>query len=244
MQTKLFFVAILAFISIVAYQKYSEYSALKSVNSYESCVAAKGSIIQESYPSTCITRLGNRFISDVVGNESIKVPSTPDLSPSPTNSLPIIKVKVLDTSSWKSYSCGVINYKLPIEYNNECTISSNGDQDVLITKSGSYGSMANIMVREYDGGSRRQYWVKTIQASPSEITNYVRFQESQFGDVLGLDVFASNGWWQGGYASPILIAHNKTIISIHGGRNFNDQTKEIVRWDVTDSIASTIKFTN
>jgi hypothetical protein len=48
-------------ISFVAYQKFTEYSNLKSIDSYDSCVAAEGSIIQESYPSTCITRIGIRF---------------------------------------------------------------------------------------------------------------------------------------------------------------------------------------
>lgn len=61
MKLKLLVVSILALLSLVAYQKYSEYSALKSINSYESCASAKGSTIQESYPATCVTRLGSRF---------------------------------------------------------------------------------------------------------------------------------------------------------------------------------------
>lgn len=61
MKLKLFLLSILALLSVVAYQKYTEYSSLKSINSYESCVAANGSLIQESYPATCITRLGNKF---------------------------------------------------------------------------------------------------------------------------------------------------------------------------------------
>lgn len=61
MKLKLLVVSILALLSLVAYQKYSEYTALKSINSYESCASAKGSTIQESYPATCLTRLGARF---------------------------------------------------------------------------------------------------------------------------------------------------------------------------------------
>jgi hypothetical protein len=61
MKLKLFLVSIIALLSLVAYQKYAEYSALKSIDSYESCSTAKGSVIQESYPATCITRLGTRF---------------------------------------------------------------------------------------------------------------------------------------------------------------------------------------
>ncbi len=65
MKLKLFLLSIVALLSLVAYQKYSEYSALKSIDSYESCVAANGSTIQESYPATCITRLGTRFTQPV-----------------------------------------------------------------------------------------------------------------------------------------------------------------------------------
>ncbi len=62
MKFKLFLISIFVLICFVAYQKYTEYSSLKSINSYDSCITAKGSIIQESYPATCITRLGSRFV--------------------------------------------------------------------------------------------------------------------------------------------------------------------------------------
>lgn len=65
MKLKLFIFALFILLSLVAYQKYSEYSALKSINSYESCAAAKGSTIQESYPATCITRLGAHFTESI-----------------------------------------------------------------------------------------------------------------------------------------------------------------------------------
>ncbi len=61
MKLKLFLLSIFALLALVAYQKYSEYSILKSINSYESCMAAKGSLVQETYPATCITRLGSHF---------------------------------------------------------------------------------------------------------------------------------------------------------------------------------------
>ena len=65
MKLKLFFLSILVLILFVAYQKYTEYSSLKSINSYDSCITAKGSIIQESYPATCITRLSTRFTQPI-----------------------------------------------------------------------------------------------------------------------------------------------------------------------------------
>jgi hypothetical protein len=65
MKLKLFLLSIFALLSLVAYKTYTETKALKSINSYDSCVTAKGSIIQESYPATCVTRLGARFIQPV-----------------------------------------------------------------------------------------------------------------------------------------------------------------------------------
>ncbi len=66
MKFKLFLISIFVLICFVAYQKFIEYSSLKSIDSYESCAAAKGSLIQESYPATCTTLLGNRFRQQII----------------------------------------------------------------------------------------------------------------------------------------------------------------------------------
>lgn len=191
---------------------------------------------------------GDSPISTIVPSPSPNAVPSPVVSPSPAPSVKAspspVKVKILDASSWEKFICGPVIFKIPPGNSQKCTTNPDGSQDVVITEEGAYGSTANISVRAYDGGSRRQYWIKTIQASPADITKYMRFQESLFGTVSGLDVFASGGWWQGGYVSPILIAKDKTIVAIFGGRDFKDQTGEIVRWDITDTIASTIRFTN
>jgi hypothetical protein len=73
MKLKLIIISTIAILTLVGYQKYSDYSFLKSINSYDSCVSAKGSVIKESYPATCITLLGSSF------TETIKSPSSQDL---------------------------------------------------------------------------------------------------------------------------------------------------------------------
>jgi len=78
MKLKLFLISILVLLSLVGYKTYTETKALKSINSYESCVAAKGSLIQESYPSTCITRLGTRFSQPLSLDNSPLPPNTYD----------------------------------------------------------------------------------------------------------------------------------------------------------------------
>ena len=66
MKLKLFIASIAVLLSLVAYKQYRDFAVIKSVTSYESCASAKGSIIQESYPATCITRLGSRFNQYIV----------------------------------------------------------------------------------------------------------------------------------------------------------------------------------
>ena len=65
MKLKIFIVSIIVLLTLVAYKTYTETKTLKSINSYESCVAAKGSEIQTSYPATCITRLGSQFAQPI-----------------------------------------------------------------------------------------------------------------------------------------------------------------------------------
>lgn len=169
-----------------------------------------------------------------------QIPDTPTPVPPTSTVAPTVlpKAKLLNTSTWQTHSCGPISFKAPEGYKVTCT----PEWDVVIIKGDQYSTQASINIRSFDGASRRQYWIKTIQARPEDVTKYMRFQETQFGSVIGLDVFASGGWWQGGYASPILIASGKTIVAIHGGRTFDDQANKITRWDFTDTIASTIKF--
>lgn len=68
MQLKLFLISIFVLLTLVGYKSYSETKILKSIDSYESCIAAKGSVIQESYPATCVTSLGSRFIEVITHN--------------------------------------------------------------------------------------------------------------------------------------------------------------------------------
>ncbi len=84
MKLKLLIIGILVVLTLVGYQTYAKYAALKSIDSYESCVASPGSLIQESYPATCVTRFGTRFIQPVpeelVRDNSTPVPlSSPNL---------------------------------------------------------------------------------------------------------------------------------------------------------------------
>lgn len=61
MKLKFLIFLIFTILIFVVSDTYAHYRALGSITTYEACVVAKGSIIQESYPSTCVTALGARF---------------------------------------------------------------------------------------------------------------------------------------------------------------------------------------
>lgn len=156
---------------------------------------------------------------------------------SPTPQISYVKPEISDTSNWKLYTLENIQFKAPQEARVSIT-----DGDAVITLPESVMPSANIMLRTYDGGSRREWWIKEINATPGEVSKYMKFQDVMLGGVAALDVFGDGGWWQGGYASPILISKGKTIIAVHGGRGLNPETGKTSRYIFSDSVASTIKF--
>lgn len=59
-------IAVLILLGTLCYTYYYWQSHQSGViDSYESCVAANGSRIQESYPATCVTKSGARFIQPI-----------------------------------------------------------------------------------------------------------------------------------------------------------------------------------
>lgn len=71
MKLKLLIASILIVLGLVAYKQYRDFSDLKSINSYEACATTKGSVIQTTYPSTCITRIGTHFTQPTTPSETI-----------------------------------------------------------------------------------------------------------------------------------------------------------------------------
>lgn len=56
---------------------YQEYTRAPQVSSYEECIKIKGSVVQESYPSTCVTKDGKQFIQPLIDEEKKKLISLP-----------------------------------------------------------------------------------------------------------------------------------------------------------------------
>ena len=244
----------------------NNYFNTPNVTKYNECVKAKGSIIQESYPTTCVTRNGQRFTQPLTDEEKKQIQppslppdptaawktsiegSSPSVSPTPT-AVPgrVIRPPLMDTSGWRQVQVKKVRLKVPSD--GEFKITTDGQYSEPSIEGSAYYRLpqsvtpsVSIMVRAYDGDSRRQWWIRQLGASTNEVEKNLRFQEVQLGSMQALDVFADGGWWQGGYASPILVAQGKTIVAIHGGRGFHPETGEMTRYQLSDTVASTIEF--
>ncbi len=162
MKLKLFLISIFVLLSLVAYQQYSEYSSLKSINSYESCATAKGSIIQESYPATCITRLGSRFTEPI--NKSLQ--------------------SISQTISGQKYS---FSFSLPANFEVKRNPYGNSyplSEDLLITNSNStLSSITKIEFRALEG--YRPTYDRTTKISIGQNTFWY-FTDSQYSNGIGL----------------------------------------------------------
>lgn len=148
--------------------------------------------------------------------------------PTPTTQI-IPEIKILDTSNWLSHSCDKLSFKAPPK----STVSCNPNSSVSISVD---DKTAVILVKDYNGGSRKDYWIEQIGLTSTTLNRISRTDDNKFGDISGLDFFID------GQESPILINSGNTIIIILGGRSYDAKTGVITRWDITDTIASTVKI--
>jgi|GEM_PF-2193655 len=148
----------------------------------------------------------------------------------PTPTLQIIPlINILDTSTWQTNTCRQLSFKSPP--NSEVTCNPNSTITVKVGD-----KTAVIMIKNYNGGSRKDYWVEQSGLESLSLSKISRIDDNNFGQNSGLDFFVD------GQESPILINSGNTIIIILGGRSYDAKTGVITRWDITDTIASTVKI--
>lgn len=150
-------------------------------------------------------------------------------------------VGLMNTADWSELKCQNLSFKIPKDHDFIC--NSDGDQgfNVVITTKSSSVPSATIVIRNYNGGSRRQYWIDQNKLTPTDLKSIV-FQESKFGQNSGLEIFSDKNNWQDSSSSPILITSGRQIIMISGGRSYDLPTNSIIRSQFTDTLASTVKI--
>ena len=187
----------------------------------------------------------NEFASQATFDQILSTFKFTDNTASVATPKPVLSPPLLDTSNWKTSGVDNISFKYPPEYSIRINQHS---VDLYIDNPSSYGGGIAISVYTYDGGSRRQWstdWLHTVGGdSLASIEKYTLAKEVRLGTVDALDFWMDGGWWQGGYTSPIIIASGKTIVTVAGagGRTYDPVTGIISRWNITDTISSTIKF--
>lgn len=102
-------VILFASTAFLAYQNWQLREQLNTPTTYETCIASPGSIIQESYPATCVTKHGARFTQPLTEEEQQKlVPPTEQ------------------TTLLTPYSNGLFSFSYPSTWTTQgVTISSN-----------------------------------------------------------------------------------------------------------------------
>jgi hypothetical protein len=94
---------LIAIIGVAAYLFFqNQNNQSPQPTTYEECIEAEGSVIQESYPATCITKDGGRFIQPLTEEEQDTLkPPTPTPTEQPSDELTYEQDLTLD---WKTYS--------------------------------------------------------------------------------------------------------------------------------------------
>ncbi len=181
-------------------------------------------------PNAAAKSLASQILSTFKFTNDIKVTSRQVFSP------PLLAV-----SNWKSGNIGSVSFKYPPNYTFTSTATGTGAE---LKIGNDYSGGVSINVNTYDGGSRRQWYAGKLGENIELINKYSLAEEVKLGNVDALDFWMDRGWWQGGGTSPIIISNGTTIVTIvaNNGRTYNIETGERVRWNVLDTIGSTIIF--
>jgi len=95
-----------------------------------------------------------------------------------------------------------------------------------------------VRVIDYTGGSRREQFL----ASYAEIADcQPLYKEAEFGSIKALQVAVNGEICQGNSGGIITVIGDK-IVFFHGGLTYNPDLKLIQRWDIRDTLISTLKL--
>jgi len=90
---------LLAATGVFAYQNWQLRQQLNAPTTYAECIKTPGSILQESYPATCITKDGKRSFKQILTDEEKKKLQPPD-----------------ETTNWKTYTDDDFSLQYPSEW--------------------------------------------------------------------------------------------------------------------------------
>jgi hypothetical protein len=160
---------------------------------------------------------------------------TPTPQPLPTKVLGI-----LSTTGWKMVANNRVAFDIPnyASCDNDIQCSTITYTNYFQGTPSPLPAKITVSVTDYRGGSRRQQYLDT---NKSVIECKPLFVESLFGRVDALQIPIDGGWCQGGYVGGIVSVVGNKFVVIGPSLTYNDN-KEISRWDVRDTIVSTLSL--
>lgn len=160
----------------------------------------------------------------------------PSVSISPTITPTLESIPRLSTVGWRSVSNSDVSFLIPPDAS--CT---GGDENCtsIVTTSEYEGhtvsASRSVSVEPYEGGSRREQFLNNHGESFIESCNPL-FVDSLFGSVNALQIAADGGCYDAG--AIIAVVGDKMII--FWSLAYDDQSKEILRSPIRDTIISTV----
>ncbi len=155
------------------------------------------------------------------------------IEPESSPSTPLAKIPTISTDNWKSASNNGVQFKIPPEAtcndNQACTLISWTSE----YQGNTLYHNIRVEVKDYLGGSRREQFYQNTKPECHDI-----YQEASFGPVIALQIAIDGGWCQGGGGGIVTVIGNKLVI-VHN-LFYNLETKVIDRWDVRDTLVSTL----
>jgi hypothetical protein len=165
------------------------------------------------------------------------LPTKPISTINPT--LKPVIITPIDTSDWKNVENNGINFKIPANAScdNNTVCKEVTYPNIYQGKIMPLPARILIKITDYLGGSRRDQF---FTSQPGDQECKPIFVETKFGSVDALQIATDGGWCQGGYSGSIVTVVGKKFVIIGPGLNYNDN-KEISRWDVRDTLVSTLR---
>ena len=153
----------------------------KQISSYEDCIKAKGSSIQESYPGACVTVSGQSFVQPVSDSTptpavSVSIPpssETPIEVPTPTPK----NVQTLKYALPKGWETATDNSgRLEVGYDPTILLPTPGNLNIYFAHRAYPSSSISLTLRPYSGGSRHQFIYEELGYT-TEMANKERFTD-------------------------------------------------------------------
>lgn len=150
----------------------------------------------------------------------------------------LVQIPLTSTDGWKTVSKENISFKVPPDakcvFKHNPQVIDDKNCTYIYTADQQYVPSVSIAIKDYQGTSRRQEFF----GDNYEDCHWL-YEDAMFGSVKALQIAADGGWCQGGGGGIVTVVGNKLVI--FENLNYGGDQKIIPRYDIRDTIISTLK---